>query len=148
MSLLLSIHAIVMTGPGQRICLTAAAISVAALMAGCGGSQSPEHVVRAWSKAFNMGDNVAAAGLFAADAKVIAGDSVRVLRNRDQTVAFNAGLPCSGRIVKLTAVGAEVTATFVLADRSTHQCRGVGERGSIFFRIRDGKIAVFDQIGA
>ena len=95
-----------------------------------------------------MGENIAAAGLFAADAKVVAGDSVRVLRNRNQAVAFNAGLPCSGRIVNLKAVGAEVTATFSLADRSTNECRGVGERGSIFFRVRDGKIAVFHQIGA
>jgi hypothetical protein len=137
----------VIRGPGRRICLTAAAIFVAALTAGCGGSQSPEHVVRAWSKAFNVGDNKAAADFFAADAKVIAGDSVRVLRNRDQAVAFNAGLPCSGRIVKLKTVDAEVTATFALADRATHQCRGVGERGSVFFRIREGKIVVFNQIG-
>jgi hypothetical protein len=40
-----------------------------------------------------------------------------------------------------------VTVTFALADRSTHQCRAVGERGSIFFRVRDGKIVLFDQIG-
>jgi hypothetical protein len=85
---------------------------------------------------------------FAVDGKVIAGDSVRVLRDLDQAVAFNAGLPCSGRIVRLRAAGAEVTATLALADRSTHQCRGVGERGSILVRIRDGKIVVFDQIGA
>ena len=85
--------------------------------------------------------------MFAVGAKVIAGDSIRILRNRDQAVAFNAGLPCSGRIVKLKAAGAEVTATFELADRATHRCHGVGERGSIIFHIRDGKIVVFDQIG-
>jgi hypothetical protein len=134
-------------GLGRRIWPSAIAILVA-LLAGCGGSESPERVVRAWSKAFNGGDNNGAADLFAAGAKVIAGDSVRVLRNRDQAVAFNAGLPCSGRIVRLKAARAEVTAIFDLADRGTRQCGGIGERGSIFFRIREGKIVVFDQIGA
>lgn len=116
-------------------------------MAGCGDSQSPEHVVRAWSKGLDAGDNNAAAEFFATDAKVIAGDSVRVLQNRDQAVAFNAGLPCSGRIIELKAADTDVTATFALADRSTQQCGGVGERGSIFFRVRNGKIVVFEQIG-
>jgi hypothetical protein len=137
-----------MTSPGWRICLIATAISAIAPLAGCGGSHSPEHVVRAWSAAFNSGDNDGAADSFAAGAKVIAGDSVRALRNRHQAVAFNADLPCSGRIVNLEAAGAEVTATFELADRATHRCRGVGERGSIVFRVRDGKIVVFEQIGA
>ena len=137
-----------MLGPRRRICLSAAAFIVGAPLAGCGGSQSPERVVRAWSKAVNRGDNRGAAESFADGAKVIAGDSVRVLRTRDQAEAFNAGLPCSGRIVSLKAAGAEVTATFELADRATHQCHGVGERGSIVFRIRHGKIVVFDQIGA
>lgn len=94
--------------------MTAVAVLVGALLTGCGGSPSPEHVVRAWSKAFNSGDNDGAAGLFAAGVRVIAGDSIRVLRNRDHAIAFNAGLPCSGRIVKLKAAGAEVTATFDL----------------------------------
>lgn len=146
--LVVGLREIVITGTARRICLTAIAVSIVALLAGCGGSRSPEHVVRAWSKAFNTGDNNGAADLFAAGAKVIAGDSIRVLRNRDQAVAFNAGLPCSGRIIKLKAAGAEVTAMFELADRATHRCRGVGEHGSILFHIRDGKIVVFDQIGA
>jgi hypothetical protein len=137
-----------MTGLGWRIWLIATAVLAAAPLAGCGGSQSPERVVRAWSKAFNTGDNDGAAGAFATGAKVIAGDSIRVLRSHHQTVAFNAGLPCAGRIVNLMAAGAEVTAKFELADRATHRCRGVGERGSIRFRVRDGKIVVFDQIGA
>jgi hypothetical protein len=115
-----------MTGVGWRICLIATAIMAAAPLAGCGGSHSPEHVVRAWNKALSTGDNDGAAGSFAGAAEVIAGDSVRVLRNRHQAVAFNAGLPCSGRIVNLKTSGAEVTATFELADRATHRCRGVG----------------------
>jgi hypothetical protein len=146
--LLLTCARSLITGSRRRLCLTAIAVLVGALLAGCGGSPSPEHVVRAWSKAFNTGDNNGAADLFASGAKVIAGDSIRVLRNRDQAVTFNAGLPCSGRIVKLKTAGAEVTATFKLADRATHRCHGVGERGSIVFHIRDGKIVVFDQIGA
>ena len=131
----------------RLIWLIATAILAAVLLAGCDGSQSPERVVRAWSKALNRGDNTGAADLFAVGAKVIAGDSIRVLPNRAQAIEFNAGLPCSGRIVELKAAGAEVTARFQLADRATHRCRGVGERGSILFRVRHGKIVAFDQIG-
>jgi limonene-1,2-epoxide hydrolase len=139
---------IVINAGGRMICRITAATLIAALLAGCGAPQSPERVVRTWSKAFNSGDNKKAARLFATGAKVIAGDSVRMLQSRDQAIAYTAGLPCSGRIVKLEAVGASVTATFELADRATHRCRGIGERGSIHFRVRDGKIVVFDQIGA
>jgi hypothetical protein len=135
-------------GSARRVCLTATAVLVAAFAAGCGRPQSPEHVVRDWSKAFNAGDSDAAADLFAANAKVIAGDSVRVLQDHDQAVAFNAALPFCGRIVKLTTVDTDVTVRFALAERSTQQCGSGGEHASIFFRVRDGKIVLFNQIGA
>jgi limonene-1,2-epoxide hydrolase len=124
------------------------AVFAAAVLTGCGGARSPADVVRAWGKALNAGDNEAAARQFAADAKVVAGDSIRVLHNEQQAVAFNANLPCGGRIDDLEAVGAEVTATIVLADRGNHRCHGAGERAAIVFRVRDGRIALFNQVGA
>ena len=132
-----------------RVCLAIGVIAAALVLAGCGGSESPEHVVRAWSKALNSGDNEAAGALFATNAKFVAGDYIEILRTRKQAVALNAGLGWCGPIVKLAAKGGDVTARFALATRGTAPCdRRGGERGSVFFQIRDGKIVLFDQIGA
>jgi hypothetical protein len=134
---------------GPRICLAIGAIATALVVAGCGGSKSPEHVARAWSKALNSGDNEAAGALFAKNAKFVAGDYIEILRTREQAIALNARLGWCGPVVKLAAKGSDVTARFALVTRGTAPCdRGSGERGSVFFRIRDGKIVVFDQIGA
>jgi hypothetical protein len=123
-------------------------VAVAAVVVGCGGPQSPEKVVRAWNDALASGDNVAAANLFATNAKVVAGDSIRILHDRGEAVSFNAGLPCSGRILKLKAKGSQLIATLALTDRSSHRCRGIDERASIAFRVRGGRIIALDQIGA
>jgi membrane protein required for beta-lactamase induction len=132
-----------------RICLATGAIAAALAVAGCGGSKSPEHVVRAWSKALNGGDNEAAGALFAKDAKFVAGDIIEILRTRQEAVALNARIGWCGPIVKLAAKGGDVTARFALLTRKTARCdRGSAERGSVFFQIRDGKIVVFDQVGA
>jgi membrane protein required for beta-lactamase induction len=128
--------------------LTAFVVAVI-FVAGCGGTKSPEQVVRAWSKAFNSGDNDRAADLFAANAKFVAGDSIRLLRTHKQAVALNAELPWCGPIVRLVVHGAEVTAKFALATRATGRCDSTrGERASVYFQVRDGKIVLFDQIGA
>jgi hypothetical protein len=105
--------------------------------------------VRAWSKALNSGDNDAAGALFATNAKVVAGDSIRILRTREQAVALNAGLGWCGPIVKLGVNGRDVTARFALVTRGVAGCdRRGGERGSVFFQVEHGKIVLFDQVGA
>jgi hypothetical protein len=119
-----------------------------ALLAGCGGGgkASPESVVRAWSKALNAGDNQGAADLFAPGAQVIQGPVVIRLRTHADAVVWNAGLPCSGRIVALSTRGATVTATFLLGDRPRSACDGPGHRATAVFRIRGGKIVLWHQV--
>jgi limonene-1,2-epoxide hydrolase len=131
-----------------RYALAAVAVTVLALSA-CGSeSASPESVVRDWSEALNADDNERAADLFAKDAKVIQGDLLRRLHTHADAVAFNRGLPCSGRIVELDVRGDEVEATFVLGDRRFSRCDGPGEHAAAIFLIRDGKIVVWHQVGA
>ena len=64
-----------------------------------------------------------------------------------QALAFNRGLRWCGPIVRLARHGDEVVARFWLRTRG-HCERGGGERGSVAFTVRDGKIVFFDQIGA
>ena len=119
-----------------------------ALLAGCGGGgkASPESVVRAWSNALNAGDNQGAANLFAPGAQVVQDPVVIRLRTHADAVVWNAGLPCSGRIVALSTNGATVTATFLLGDRPTSACDGPGHRATAVFRIRGGKIVLWHQV--
>ena len=124
-----------------------AAALLLALLAGCGGGKaSPESVVRAWSKALNAGDNQGAADLFAPGAQVVQGQVVLRLRTHADAVVWNAGLPCSGKIVALSTSGATVTATFLLGDRPTSACDGPGHRATAVFRIRSGKIVLWHQV--
>jgi limonene-1,2-epoxide hydrolase len=123
-----------------------AAACILAFLAGCGGETSPSGVVRAWSKALNAGDNDGAADLFAPGAEVIQGSVVTRLRTHADGVAWNAGLPCSGKIVSLRTRGATVTATFLLGDRPTSSCDGPGRKATAVFRVRDGKIVLWHQV--
>ena len=128
---------------------TVTLILIALALAGCGSKpQSPASVVRAWSEALNADDNERAADLFATDAQVVQGDLIRRLHTHSDAVAFNRGLPCSGRIVDLEVHGNEAEATFVLGDRRFSRCDGPGERAAAIFRIRDGKIVLWHQVGA
>jgi hypothetical protein len=124
-----------------------AVLAIAA--AGCGGGRKPpEEVVHAWSAAVNRGDDQAAAALFGKRVVFVAGDYQTVLRTRAQAVAFNRMLHWCGPIVRLARQGDEVMAQFSLASRPSGRCeRGGGERASVEFRVRDGKIVFFDQIG-
>jgi SnoaL-like domain len=119
--------------------------------AGCGGDRSPKtpaEVVRAWSKAFNRGDEKAAAALFGPKVVFVAGDYQTVLHTREQALAFHREMVWCGPIVRMAAQGNEVEAQFSLASRPTAHCeRGGRERGSVYFRVRDGKIVFFALIG-
>jgi limonene-1,2-epoxide hydrolase len=127
----------------------ALAVLVPALLAGCGSTPpSPESVVRAWSQELNSGDNEAAAKLFAPGAEVVqAGMTIR-LDTQAEAVAWNAALPCSGRIVSITTTGNTTRATFVLGDRQKTKCDGPGQRATAIFRVRKGKIVLWHQTSA
>jgi SnoaL-like domain len=119
--------------------------------AGCGGDRpkSPAEVVRAWSAAVNRGDDEAAAELFGPEVVFVAGDYQTVLRSDAEALAFNRAIGRCGPIVRLAAHGGEVVAQFSLASRPSGHCeRGGRERGSVVFRVRNGKIVSFNQIGA
>ena len=87
-------------------------------------------IVRAWSKALNAGDNERAAALFAAGARIFQSGYVLVLRDHEDAVRWNAALPCSGRIVRLTVSERVATAEFVLGDRPARPCDGPGSTPS------------------
>jgi SnoaL-like domain len=125
-------------------------VVLAIAAAGCGGlsHQTPAEVVRAWSTAWNHGDEEAAAALFGPKTVFVAGDYQTVLRTREQVLAFHREMVWCGPIVRLHAHGEEVEAQFSLASpRNGHCERGGRERGSVYFHVRDGKIVFFDQIG-
>ena len=122
------------------------ALAVLALLTGCGGGPpSAESVVRAWSQSLNTGDNEAAADLFAPSAEVIQGRSF-VLETRQEAIAFNSSLPCSGEIVELESEGDTVRATFLLGHRETSRCDAPGAQVRAAFRIHDGKIVLWEQL--
>jgi limonene-1,2-epoxide hydrolase len=117
------------------------------VFAGCGGSSaSPESVVRAWSEALNSGDNNRAGSLFAPGARIVQAGIVERLRSRAEAVAWNASLPCSGRIVALRARGETVRASFLLGDRPANTCDGPGSVVRALFRVHDGKIVLWHQL--
>jgi limonene-1,2-epoxide hydrolase len=102
--------------------------------------------VRAWSKALNSGDNEAAADLFAPNATVMQPGYVARFRSREDAVAFNRSLPCSGKIVELEVEEDQVVATFLLGDRPASPCDGPGQQATAIFVVEDGKIVVWQQI--
>ena len=119
---------------------------VVAVLVGCGsGERSAESVFRAWSQELNSGDNEAAARLFAQGARVVQPGFVGRLETYKQALAWNASLPCSGRIVSMKSQGDVARATFVLGDRQTSKCDGPGERATALIRVRKGKIVLWHQ---
>jgi hypothetical protein len=125
------------------------AIGICSLLVavGCGGSRSAEDVVRAWSQALNAGDNEAAAELFAPGAQIVQGGRTVRLETHEDAVAWNASLPCSGEIVEVETEGDNVTATFLLDDRTTSACDAPGAEATATFEIEDGKIVLWHQLG-
>jgi limonene-1,2-epoxide hydrolase len=129
--------------------ISCVAVAVAAVLAaGCGGAHTtaPDDVVRAWSRALNRGDDEAAARLFATDARVVQGDASVLLHTHAQALAFNAALPCAGRVTKLVRKGTVVTATFVLGERPGHTCDGPGQTATAVVEVKDGKITLWHQV--
>ena len=129
----------------RRLALVGAALALAA--AGTAqAAATPAQVARAWSKALNANHNVAAAKLFAHNARVVQpGVDVR-LSSRALAVAFNDALPCAGRIVAIQVNGNRATATFVLGRRPKHRCDAPGAKAAAVFTVRNGKIVRWQQV--
>jgi limonene-1,2-epoxide hydrolase len=125
------------------------ALLLVAALAGCGSTPpSPESVVRAWSQELNTGDNQAAAKLFAPNAQIVQAGTTLRLRTQAQAVAWNAALPCSGRIVSIKTSGDTTRATFILGDREKRKCDGPGQRATAIVRVKKGKIVLWHQTSA
>src|ERR1700745_2187737 len=108
---------------------------------------SPAAIVRSWSAALNANQNVAAAKLFAPNARGIQGPLDARLTSPELAVAFNASLPCAGRIIRITVRGNRATATFILGHRPKHTCSAKpGEKAAAVFVVRAGKIVLWEEI--
>ena len=137
-------------GSVPRLAALGTALALAAVGSGAAlaarTAASPAAVVRAWSKALNANDNAAAGRLFAIDALVVQGTLDARIPSAKLAAAFNDSLPCSGRIIRLTVKGEQVTATFVLGHRPKHICMGVGQKAAALFVVVGGKIVAWEQI--
>lgn len=131
--------------------LALAAVLVAAV-AGSGAAiaahdaASPAAVARAWSKALNRNDNVAAAKLFAINAHVVQPGVDGRLKTRAIAILFNSSLPCAGHITAVTVHGNRAIATFVLGERPKHHCDAPGIKAAALFVVRNGKITLWQQV--
>jgi limonene-1,2-epoxide hydrolase len=109
-------------------------------------TRGPAAVARAWSAAINRGDNEAAANLFASNAVVAQSGYVLHLKTHRLAVEWNAGLPCAGRILKITVRKDVADATFVLGHRPGKRCDGPGQKARAAFKVRNGKIVLWIQL--
>jgi len=106
----------------------------------------PAAIVRAWSAALNANDNAAAAELFAPNARIVQGSLDVRLTSPQLALAFNAALPCAGRVVRITTRGNRATAVFVLGHRPKHRCDGPGQKAAALFVVRNGLITLWEQV--
>ena len=121
----------------------------ASVLAGCGSTPpSAESVVRAWSQQLNTGDNQGAAKLFAPGAEIVQAGTILRLNTQAEAIAWNAALPCSGRIVSIKSNGNTTRATFILGDRQKSKCDGPGKRATAIVRVKNGKIVLWHQTSA
>jgi limonene-1,2-epoxide hydrolase len=124
-------------------------VGAALALAAAGTAQAaatPAQLVHAWSKALNANNNVAAAALFAHNARVIQPGVDVLLSSPALAVAFNASLPCAGRVVAVQVKGNRATATFVLGQRPKHRCDAPGAKAAAVFTVRNGKIVRWQQV--
>jgi hypothetical protein len=121
----------------------------AGVLAGCGSTPpSAESVVRAWSQQLNTGDNQGAAKLFAPGAEIVQAGTTLRLNTQAEAIAWNAALPCSGRIVSIKSSGDTTRATFILGNRQKSKCDGPGQRATTIVRVKNGKIVLWHQTSA
>ncbi|HEY6962618.1 MAG TPA: hypothetical protein VI408_12070 [Gaiellaceae bacterium] len=125
----------------------AATLIAALALTACGSHtpRTPEQVARAWSAALDRADNEAAAKLFAAGATIVQNDSLTLATHRD-AVAWNAALPCGGRITRVLPHGASsVIVVFQLTERPGHTCDAPGQDAAALFKVAHGKIVLWFQ---
>jgi hypothetical protein len=130
----------------MKIRAAGALVVTLAVVGSASATPGPAAVARAWSAAVNRGDNVAAANLFAKNAVVAQGGYVLHLTTHKLAVQWNEGLPCSGRILKITVRKDVADATFLLSQRPHKRCDGPGQKARAAFKVRKGKIVLWVQL--
>jgi limonene-1,2-epoxide hydrolase len=127
-------------------------IVLAAALSGCGGGSSgsasqPEDVIRAWSKALQTGDGVAAASYFTVPAVVENGTPPIKLSSRAEVIFFNMTLPCGGEVERTSQRGDYTDVIFKLTDRPGGDCgTGAGQEVATAFLVRNGKITEWRRL--
>jgi len=123
-------------------------LAVLAVSTACGGhsANSPETVARAWSAALDRSDNADAAKLFAPYAEIVQNREL-VLRTQADAIAWNAALPCGGRITRVVheARDDQVLVVFELEERPGHRCDAPGQDAAAVFQVAHGKIVLWHQ---
>ena len=152
--------------------LLAAPALALALLAGCGGEESPdtagtaaetepagdvpgdadpevEQVIAGWAEALRRGDVEAAASYFAVPSVAENGPLLLRIRSEADAVSFNESLPCGGDLIRAEGEGEFTTATFRLTERpGPGSCgAGTGETAKAAFVIRDGEIVEWRRVG-
>jgi hypothetical protein len=102
-------------------------------------------VIEGWARALRRGDARAAARYFALPAVIAQGASARVTERRE-LVAFNAGLPCGVRLLRVRPTGRFVVATFRLTERPGTVCDAPGQTLRVAFIIRRGRFHEWRRI--
>jgi len=139
-----------------------ALLAVAALLAGCGSSNSGDgesasvpggadsadvEVIADWVDALRAGDVEKAASYFAIPSVAENGTLPLKLDSRAKVLLFNRSLPCGAKLVKASSAGRFTTATFKLTDRPGGGCgTGVGQTARTTFVIEDGKITEWRRV--
>jgi hypothetical protein len=98
-------------------------------------------VIRAWLAQLREGHVRRAAGYFAIPSRVQNGTPVFTLRSRQETLVFNATLPCGAIADRVQSAGRFTVIRFKLTERVGGDCMGAAghaARGAI--RVRAGKI--------
>src|SRR3954452_22287311 len=106
---------------------------------------SPPAIVRRWSRALHANDNQAAAALFAPRARVVQ-PGVDVRLKPQPAVAFNASLPCAGKITRIQRHGSRVVAPFVLGERPRRTGDATGVKSAALFVVENGLIVLWQQV--
>ncbi len=106
----------------------------------------PAAVVRAWTAALNRSDNEAGARLFARNAVVVQNGLRLVLSTHELALLWMQGVPCSGRIVRITVTKNIADAVFVLGPRKGITCDAPGIKARAAFVVRNGRIVQWTQL--
>ncbi len=103
-------------------------------------------IVHKWSDRLNARDFAGIARLFALPATLIQGPYEYRLPTRHDVALWHAGLPCGGKILRISYSGRFATAVFRLANRGKTKCDAPGALAAARFEIVRNKIVSWQQV--